>query len=309
MQIGHTPLIRLERMAPPNGVEIWVKWEGANPTGSMKDRMALSMVLGAEKRGQLKPGGRVVDYTGGSTGSSLAMVCAARGYTAHFVSSDAFSEEKLQTMRAFGAALDVVPSEGGKVTPDLIQRCIGRVRALADEPNTFWTDQFNNPDNRGGYHAMAEETLASLAGQLDEFVMMVGTAGCFSGNAEVFTARVPGVRCVAGEPMASRVLSGLEPTGGHRIEGTGAGFVPAIYRADLVDAVMAVTDEDAFATARRLAREEGIFGGTSSGANVWMALERAKHLPSGARIVTTICDSGLKYLKGDLYRTMEGLRN
>ena len=303
MQIGHTPLIRLERMAPANGVEIWVKWEGANPTGSMKDRMALSMVLGAEQRGQLRPGGRVVDYTGGSTGSSLAMVCAARGYQAHFVSSDAFSEEKLQTMRAFGARLDVVPSVNGKVTPDLIRTCLDRVRVLATEPNTFWTDQFNNPDNRAGYYAMADETLTALGERLDEFVMMVGTAGCFSGNAEIIKARVPGVRCIAGEPAASRVLSGQAPTGGHRIEGTGAGFVPGIHRADLMDEVMAVTDEDAFATARRLAREEGIFGGISSGANVWMALQRARHLEPGSRIVTTICDSGLKYLKGDLYRS------
>lgn len=302
MHIGQTPLIRLERMAPPNGVEIWVKWEGANPTGSMKDRMALSMILGAERRGQLAPGGRVVDYTGGSTGSSLAMVCAARGYRARFVSSDAFSEEKLQTMRAFGAELEIVPSEGGKVTPELVTRCLARVRELAVEDNTFWTDQFNNPDNRAGYHAMAEETLAALGGRVDEYVMMVGTAGSFSGNAEVFKAKVPGVRCVAGEPANSRVLSGHPPTGGHRIEGTGAGFVPSIYRGDLVDAVMAVTDDAAFATARRLAREEGLFGGISSGANVWMALERAKQLPPGARIVTTVCDSGLKYLSGDLYR-------
>jgi cysteine synthase A len=269
----------------------------------MKDRMALSMILGAERRGQLKPGGRVVDYTGGSTGSSLAMVCAARGYTAHFVSSDAFSEEKLQTMRAFGARLEVMPSDGGKITPALFTRFLARVRELAGEDdNTFWTDQFNNPDNRAGYHAMADETLAALGGRLDEYVMMVGTGGSFSGNAEVFKAKVPGVRCVAGEPATSAVLSGRPPSGGHRIEGTGAGLVPGIYRGDLVDAVMTVTDEDAFATARRLASEEGLFGGTSSGANVWMALERAKHLPPGARVVTTICDSGLKYLRGELYR-------
>ncbi len=303
MQIGQTPLIALERMAPANGVEIWVKWEGANPTGSMKDRMALSMVLGAEQRGQLRPGGRVVDYTGGSTGSSLAMVCAARGYQAHFVSSDAFSEEKLQTMRAFGARLEVVPSVNGSVTPALIRTCLERVRSMATEPDTFWTDQFNNPDNRAGYHAMADETLAALGGRIDEYVMMVGTAGSFSGNAEVFKARVPGVRCIAGEPATSQVLSGHEPVGGHRIEGTGAGFVPSIYRRDLVDEVMAVSDEDARDTARRLAREEGLFGGISSGANVWMALQRAQHLRPGARIVTTICDSGLKYLKGDLYRS------
>ena len=303
MHIGHTPLIRLERVAPANGVEIWVKWEGANPTGSMKDRMALSMIRGAEQRGQLQPGGRVVDYTGGSTGSSLAMVCAALGYRAHFISSDAFSEEKLQTMRAFGAELEIVPSVGGKITPDLFRDGLARARRLGTEPNTFWTDQFNNPDNRAGYHAMAEESLTALGGRLDEYVMMVGTGGSFSGNAEVLKAKVPGMRCIAGEPAESRALSGLTPTGGHRIEGTGAGFIPGIHRADLADAVMAVTDDDAFATARRLAREEGIFGGISSGANVWMALERSKGLPPGARILTTVCDSGLKYLRGDLYRS------
>lgn len=308
MHIGQTPLIRLERVAPDNGVEIWVKWEGANPTGSMKDRMALSMVQGAVDRGQLRPGGRVVEYTGGSTGSSLAMVCAALGYQAHFVSSDAFAEEKLQTMRAFGARLEVLPSGDGKITPALIQAIVARARELAGEPGTFWTDQFNNADNRAGYHAMADETLAALGGRFDEFVMMVGTAGCFSGNAEVFKAKVPGVRCVAGEPATSRALTTSGPFSGHRIEGTGPGFAPANYRADLADAVVAVTDADAYETARRLAREDGIFGGISSGANVWIALQRAKQLPAGARIVTTVCDSGLKYLAGDLYRenTSEG---
>ncbi len=303
MHIGHTPLIRLEKVVPGNGVEIWVKWEGANPTGSMKDRMALSMIRGAEQRGQLRPGGRVVDFTGGSTGSSLAMVCAALGYRAHFVSSDAFADEKLQTMRAFGAALEVVPSTGGKITPDLFQTCLARVRQLATEPNTFWTDQFNNPDNPAGYHAMADEMLAALDGRLDEFVMMVGTAGAFTGNAEVFKARLPGVRCFAGEPATSRALSGAGPFTGHRIEGTGAGFAPGNYRPNLSDGTLAVSDQDAYAVARRLASEEGIFGGISSGANVWMALQRAQHLPPGARVVTLVCDSGLKYLRGDLYRS------
>ncbi|MEZ5290771.1 MAG: cysteine synthase family protein [Vicinamibacterales bacterium] len=303
MQIGGTPLIKLERLAPANGVEVWVKWEGANPTGSMKDRMALSMIQGAVARGALRPGGRVVEYTGGSTGSSLAMVCAALGYQAHFVSSDAFSEEKLQTMRAFGARLDVLPSEGGKITASLIQSMIARARTLAAEPNTFWTDQFNNPDNPAGYHAMADEMLAALGGRLDEFVMMVGTAGCFAGNAAALKAKVPGVRCIAGEPAESRALSGHAPTGGHRIEGTGPGFVPGNYDPSLAEAVLAVTDRDAMETARRLAREEGIWGGTSTGANVWMALERAKRLPPGARVVTVVCDSGLKYLAGALYRS------
>ena len=303
MHIGNTPLIRLEKVVPANGVEIWVKWEGANPTGSMKDRMALSMIQGAVSRGQLQPGGRVVEYTGGSTGSSLAMICAALGYQAHFVSSDAIAEEKLQTMRAFGARLDVLPSEGGKITPALIQSMIARARVLSTEPNTFWTDQFNNPDNPGGYRGMADETIAALGGRFDEFVMMVGTSGCFSGNAGVFKAKVPGVRCVAGEPATSRALSATGAFTGHRIEGTGPGFAPSNHRADLTDAIVAVSDADAYATARRLAREEGVFGGISSGANVWMALERATHLAPGARIVTTVCDSGLKYLAGDLYRS------
>ncbi len=302
MHIGETPLIRLEKVVPGNGVEIWVKWEGANPTGSMKDRMALSMIQGAVARGQLPPGGRVIEYTGGSTGSSLAMLCAALGYQAHFVASDAIAEEKLQTMRAFGARLDVLPSEAGKITPALIQAMIARAAELAAEPGSFWTDQFNNPDNPRGYQGMAAETMAALGGRFDEFVMMVGTSGCFTGNAVVFKAQVPGVRCVAGEPATSSALTSSGPFTGHRIEGTGPGFAPANYRADLADAVLAVTDADAYATARRLAREEGIFGGISSGANVWMALERARQLPAGARVVTVVCDSGLKYLRGDLYR-------
>ncbi|HEX4965182.1 MAG TPA: cysteine synthase family protein [Thermoanaerobaculia bacterium] len=301
-RIGNTPLFRLERLPEAGSAEVYVKWEGANPTGSMKDRMALSMILGAESRGELRPGGRVVDYTGGSTGSSLAMVCAGRGYRAHFISSDAFSDEKLQTMRAFGATLEVIPSPGRKVTAELIQAGLARVRELAAEPNTFWTNQFNNPDNRAGYHAMAHEILEALGGRLDEFVMGVGTGGSFSGNAEVLKAELPGVRCLGIEPANSRALSGHGPYGAHRLEGMGAGFVPSICRLDLMDEVIAVTDEDAYRTARRLAIEEGLFAGISSGSNVWAALERARALGPGHRVVTLLCDSGLKYLQGDLFR-------
>jgi cysteine synthase A len=267
----------------------------------MKDRMALSMVEGAERRGRLKPGGRVLDYTGGSTGSSLAMVCAARGYRAHFVSSDAFAEEKLQTMRAFGATVEVIPSFDRKVTPELIRAALARVRELAAEPDTFWTDQFNNPDNRSAYHRMGEEILESLGGQVDAFVMGVGTGGSFSGNAEVLKERRPEVHCVALEPANSRALSGADALGGHRLEGMGAGFVPSICRLDLADEITAVTDEDAHRTARRLAQEEGIFGGISSGANVWAAMRVAERLGPGRRVVTVIVDSGLKYLRGDLF--------
>ena len=302
MTIGNTPLVRLNVLPAEGSAEVYVKWEGANPTGSMKDRMALSMVEGAEARGALRPGGRVVDYTGGSTGSSLAMVCAAKGYRAHFVSSDAFAEEKLQTMRAFGAVVEIIPSVNRKVTPELIQAGLRRVREIVAEPDTFWTDQFNNPDNRAGYAPMAREVLAELDGRLDEFVMGVGTGGCFSGNAEVYKREVPGVRCVAIEPENSRALSGQGPYGGHRLEGMGAGFVPSICRLDLADEIVAVSDEDALATGRRLAREEGVFGGITSGANVWVALQRAKKLGPGRRVVTVICDSGMKYLQGELYR-------
>ena len=299
--IGNTPLIKLNRLAEPGSAEIYVKYEGANPTGSMKDRMALSMIEGAEKRGQLRPGGKVVEYTGGSTGGSLAMVCATRGYKAHFVSSDAFSEEKLQTMRAFGASLDIIPSDNGVITADLFPKMIERARALSQEENTFWTDQFNNPDNRKGYHAMASEILAELD-VFDEFITGVGTGGSFSGNAEALKAALPSLRAIAIEPLFVRALSGGSITGKHKLEGIGSGFIPSITRVDLIDEIIAVSDEDAYSTARQLARTEGIFGGTTSGANVWAALQRARIRGPGKRIVTIIVDSGLKYLNGGLYK-------
>lgn len=300
--IGNTPLIKLASLSEPGSADIYVKYEGANPTGSMKDRMALSMVEGAEKRGQLRPGGTVVEYTGGSTGSSLAMVCATKGYKAHFVSSDAFSEEKLQTMRAFGAELDLIPSDNGMVTAGLFDRMVARARELSQAPNTFWTDQFNNVDNRNAYHTMAREIISVLGNDIDEFIMGVGTGGSFSGNAEVFKHEVPNIRCLAIEPLHVRALSGGDISGKHRLEGIGSGFVPSIVRRDLIDGIIAVSDEDAYATARKLARQEGIFGGTTSGANVWTALQRARVLGPGKKIVTIICDSGLKYLNGQLYR-------
>lgn len=300
--IGNTPLLKLERLVEPGSADIFVKYEGANPTGSMKDRMALSMIKGAEKKGQLKTGGTVVDYTGGSTGSSLAMVCATKGYHAYFVSSDAFAEEKLQTMRAFGATLEIFPSENRKITAMLIDSMMARAKELSKNPNTFWTDQFNNVDNRNAYHAMAREIIAVLGKNIHEFIMGVGTGGSFSGNAEVFKKEIPGIRCIPVEPLHVRSLSGGDKTGTHRLEGIGTGFVPSICRLDLADEIIAVSDEDAFATARKLARVEGIFGGITAGANVWAAMQRAKILGPGKTIVTIIPDSGLKYLNGDLYR-------
>jgi cysteine synthase A len=300
--IGNTPLIKLERLSEPGCAEIYVKYEGANATGSMKDRMALSMIEGAEKRGQLKPGGRVMDYTGGSTGSSLAMVCATKGYKAYFVSSDAFAKEKLQTMKAFGAELEIFPSGNGKITAALIDSMVARAKELSKEPNTFWTDQFNNVDNRNAYHGMAKEIIAVLGNDIDEFIMGVGTGGSFSGNSEIFKKEITGIRCIAIEPLKVRALSGGDVSGSHKLEGIGSGFVPTICRLDLADEIMAVSDEDAYDTARRLAKEEGIFGGTTSGANVWAAIQRARKIGAGKRIVTIIVDSGLKYLNGDLYR-------
>lgn len=300
--IGNTPLIKLERLSQPGWADIYVKYEGSNPTGSMKDRMALSMIEGAEQRGQLKPGGKVVDYTGGSTGSSLAMVCATRGYQAHFVSSDAFAEEKLQTMRAFGATLEIFPAENRKITAALIDSMVARAKELSKEPNTFWTDQFNNVDNRNAYHQMAREIITVLGNDIDEFIMGVGTGGSFSGNAEIFKQEISSIRCIAIEPDQVRALSGGTITGSHKLEGIGSGFVPKICRLDLADEIIAVKDEDAQDTARRLAKMEGIFGGTTAGANVWTAMQRAKTIGEGKKIVTIIPDSGLKYLNGDLYR-------
>jgi cysteine synthase A len=300
--IGNTPLIKLERISEPGCAEIWVKYEGANLTGSMKDRMALSMIEGAERRGELKPGGTVVEYTGGSTGSSLAMICANKGYRAHFVTSDAFAEEKLQTMRAFGASLEIIPSENGLITAKLIDSLVERAREVSQAPNTFWTDQFNNVDNRNAYHELAREILEILGHDIDEFITGVGTGGSFSGISEVFKKEIPGIRCIPIEPLNVRSLSGGDTSGTHKLEGIGAGFVPSICRLDLADEIISVSDEDAYETARKLARLEGIFGGTTSGANVWAAIKRARIIGAGKIIVTIIVDSGLKYLEGDLYK-------
>lgn len=300
--IGNTPLIRLTKLAGPGAAEIYVKWEGANPTGSMKDRMALAMIEGAERRGELKAGGTVVEYTGGSTGGSLAMVCAAKGYTAHFVSSDAFSEEKLQTMRAFGANLELIPSGDGRITAKLIADMVSRARKISRQPNTFWTDQFNNTDNRSAYHQMAYEVIGELGKEIDEFIAGVGTGGSFSGNAEIFRKEIPSIRCLAIEPFYVRGLSGGDTSGTHRLEGIGSGFTPSICRTDLIDEVIPVKDEDAIEYGRLLARREGLFSGITAGANIWAAVQRAKELGEGKRIVTILPDSGLKYLRGELYR-------
>ena len=279
--------------------EVWVKLESVNPTGSYKDRMALAMIEGAERAGRLAPGQTVVEYTGGSTGSSLAYVCALKGYPLRIVSSDAFAAEKLRTMVAFGADVEIVPSPQG-ITPELIPRMIERSREIVEETGGYATDQFRNEDMVEGYGAMADELAEQLEGRIDAFCAYVGTAGCFTGVGRRLSRHVPGVQRVAVEPAESPVLSG-GTAGTHRIEGGGSGFWPPLLREDDFDEVRAVATEDAFAMARRAAREAGLWSGPSTGANLTIALELARELGSGKRVVTPLVDSGLKYLSGDLY--------
>jgi cysteine synthase A len=299
--IGGTPIVRLTRIAGPELAEVWVKLEGANPTGSYKDRMALAMIEGAERSGRLSPGQTVVEYTGGSTGSSLAFVCAIKGYPTRIVTSDAFAQEKLATMRAFGAELEVLPSPEG-ITPRLLPDMRERAVAIAEEVGGFRTDQFQNHDMPTGYHAMGQEILAQLDGRIDAWVAYVGTAGCFLGVGGALRERFPEIRRVAVEPAESAVLSG-GPAGTHRIEGGGTGFVPPLLEiARDIDEVRPVPQEEAFAMARRATREEGVWSGPSTGANLVAALAVARELGPGHRVVTVAVDSGLKYLGGPLYR-------
>lgn len=299
--IGDTPLIELRRVVPSGCARILVKLEGHNPTGSMKDRMAQAMVAGAERDGRLAPGGTVVEYTGGSTGASLALVCAAKGYRLKIVTSDAFSPEKLNQMAALGAELTLVPSEGGQTTKKLILDMVETARELAREPHTFWTDQLHNRDAIAGYFPLAEEILRQMDGHLDAFVHSVGTAACSRGVATVLKRYVHGARMVVVEPAESAVLSGGE-AGPHKIEGIGIGYTPPLWDPLVVDEIQTVATEEAKAMTRRLAREEGLFAGTSSGANVVAAIRLAERLGPEARVVTLMCDSGLKYLNTDVYR-------
>lgn len=300
--IGKTPLVKLKNVTNKNMADIYVKFEGANPTGSMKDRMALSMIEGAEQRGELLPGGKVVEYTGGSTGSSLAMICAMKGYQAHFVSSNGFAEEKIKTMRAFGATVELIHAENGVLTAGVIDRMIARANELIKEPGVFWPDQVNNMDNKRGYYKMAHEILDDLDSEIDEFVMAAGGGGCISGNTEILKKHIPHLRTIAVEPYYVRNLSGGDTTGKHKLEGIGLSFVPSIMRKDLIDDVIPVKDEDAYQMANEIAQKEGLLGGITSGANIWAAMQRAKALGPGKKVVTVMIDTGLRYLNGDLYK-------
>jgi cysteine synthase A len=300
--IGNTSLVRLRRVVPPGGADILVKLEWENPTGSMKDRMANAVISRAEADGRLKPGGTVVEYTGGSTGASLALLCAAKGYRIRIVTSDAFSPEKRDQMEALGAELVLVPSEGGKTTKKLILDMIEAARGLSREPNTYWTDQLNNHDSITGYYELGEEIWNQTGGEVDAFVHSVGTAASSRGVATILKQRKPGLRIACVEPAESPVLSGGQP-GPHKIEGVGVGFIPPLWEPSLVDEILPIATADAKEMTRRLAREEALFAGTSSGANVLAAIQVARKLGPGKTVVTLLADSGLKYLNTDVYRT------
>jgi cysteine synthase len=294
-------VVRLARMPDDDGAEVWVKMEAANPTGSYKDRMALAMIEAAEADGRLRPGQLVVEYTGGSTGSSLAFVCAVKGYPLRIVSSDAFADEKIRTMRAFGAEVELIPSPGG-ITPDLIPAMMRRAAEIAADTGAFATDQFYNTDMVDGYRRLGEELLDQLPGPppVSAFCCYVGTAGCFLGVSRALTAGLPALHRVVVEPAESAVLSG-GPPGTHHIEGGGIGSRPPQLQAADYDEVIDIPEAEAFATARRAARAEGIFSGPSTGANLSAALQLARRLGPGHRLVTIQVDSGLKYLAGPLY--------
>lgn len=298
--IGNTPLVRLTKVVPPGSAEVLVKLEYFNPTGSYKDRMALSLIEQAEKRGDLRPGMTVVEYTGGSTGASLAFVCAVKGYRFCAVSSDAFAWEKLQTMRVFGAQVTIVPSVGGKVTPDLTPRLIQRAREIADSQPSYFVNQIHNPDGAKGYEQIGHELLKQVGGPIHAFCASVGTAHMLMGVAHVLRSLDPRPRIVALEPASSAVLSG-GPSGTHHVEGIGIGFPPPRLERDFMDEARGIEEADARDMAWRLAREEGIFAGTSSGLNVVGACNLARELGPGDTVVTVAVDTGLKYLAGDLY--------
>jgi len=300
--IGNTPLVELRHVVPKGSGRVIVKLESANPTGSMKDRMARALIERAAADGRLSHAGTVVEYTAGTTGISLAFVCAALGYQAHFVFSDAFSDEKRYTMRAYGAKITDVPSDNKKINEELIRRMICTAGEISRQPGHWWCDQLNNRDGEAGYHPLGEEIWQQSDRRVDAFVHAVSTAHSIHGTAHALRSHNPQLRVFAVEPAESAVLSG-RPSGSHKIEGIGIGFIPPLWKPKEVDEILAVTTEDAKSMARRLAREEAIFAGTSTGANIVGAIRVATRLGPDATIATIVVDSGLRYLSTDVFRT------
>ena len=299
--VGHTPVVQLGKVVPENSADVFVKLEWFNPTGSYKDRMALAMIEEAERRGDLRPGMTVLEYTAGSTGSSLAYVCAAKGYQFKVVTSDAFAPEKLATMAALGADLTIVPSVGGKITPDLTPRMIEKARELAADPDVYWTDQLHNRDSLVGYHQVGVELLEQMEQPIDVFCCAVGTSGMATGVRNALEEADSSTRVVIFEPDSSPVISTGQP-GVNSVEGIGIGMMPPLLDLDRFEEVRAISEEGSFAMARRLAAEEGLLAGGSTGLNVLGAVELAREIGPGRTVVTLACDTGLKYLAGDLYR-------
>lgn len=298
--IGNTPLVELKNVLPPGSGRVVVKLEWANPTGSMKDRMAKAAIERAEVTGRLAPNGTVVEYTAGTTGISLAFVCAAKGHPIEIVFSDAFSMEKRRTMQAFGAHVTDVPSEGGRINAALIKAMIQTADEISRRPGHWYCDQLNNADASDGYLPLGEEIWEQTAGHIDAFVHTVSTAHSIHGVTKALWRQNERIRIVAIEPEESAVLSG-RPSGSHKIEGIGIGFIPPLWQPGMVNEIQTVTTEEAKAMARRLAREEGIFAGTSSGANVVVAIRVAQQLGPTATVAAIIVDSGLRYLSTDVY--------
>ncbi len=284
---------------------MWVKLEHLNPSGSMKDRMALAMIEGAERDGLLEPDTTVVEYTGGSTGPALALVCRAKGYRALIVISDCFSDERIQLMRALGAELDVIPAveAKGRVTAEDIRRMTVRAAELASQPGYYATDQFNNPYTIAGMRdSLGREILEQTNGRIAAFVQGVGTASSVIGVSQALKGAREDVRIVALEPAGSPAITGGVARGSFAMQGWSGG-VPPHWDASAVDDVWTIRDEDALEMTRRLAAEEGIFAGTSSGANVVGALRLAEELDAGDVVVTLAVDSGFKYMTGPPYAT------
>ncbi len=299
--IGNTPIVKLNKVVSDHAADVWVKLEGGNPTGSYKDRMALAMIEGAEARGELKPGMTVVEYTGGSTGSGLAFVCAVKGFDFHAISSDAFSKEKLDTMRAFGANLEVIHSPSGKIDSNLINQMIDRAKELAERDDYYFTDQLNNSDIIKGFEIMGREILEQMENPIDAFTCSVGTAGTIMGVSNILFNSRHHTKIVALEPASAPYYSKGKSGGKHHVEGIGLGFELPLLDKNNYHEARGIDEGEARVMVRRLAKEEGIFAGTSSGMNVVGAIQLAEELGEGKSVVTVAVDTGLKYLDGDLF--------
>ena len=298
--IGNTPIVKLQKIVPKGCGEIYLKLEAYNPTGSKKDRMALAMIEGAEKRGDLKKGMTVVEYSGGSTGAGLAFVCSLKGYRFRLITADVFGKEKISLMNSLGADLEVIKSRDGKITKELINKMINRAKEISKEPNTFFTNQLDNEDVIKGFVPLGEEILDQINGSIDAVCDTVGTAGTLMGIAKAFKNASSNSKIIAVEPSSSPILSeGIK--GSHNVEGVGLGFIPKIYDSKLVDDVITIEESIARQTSRDLALKEGVFCGTSSGMNVAAAIQISQKLGPKSRVVAIACDTGLKYLSEGLF--------